>query len=365
MRKVTFILWGEIKYDGRVQKEIRTLQKDGHEVQLIVSKFNNDSYDNYNFKIFNLDARRSRIPIKNFINTRILCKKAFRILKKENPDIVHCNDLSTLMTGYYYKKYNNKIKLIYDAHELFVEMSKRTIRKNYWHYIEKKVLPCADEIIMPEINRARYFSNKYKLERNITIIPNFPKKTKIKKSNQIEKKIIQTYGKTKILYIGDMHRDRYVEQIIKAFKYMNEDFVCILIGRIKKKFKKKLELVIKDNKLNIKVFLLDPVDNNQVIDYINSSDIGILFYKNSNLNNYYCAPNKLFEFLACGKPVITNSFPGLIEVVEKNKWGICLDKINEYSISNAIKNMNTQEYEIKSRYFWHTIEERFLKLYKI
>ena len=70
--KIAFLLIGEIKYDGRVSKEINTLQKHGFEVELIVSKFNNDSYNNYNFKIYNLNIKYRIFPIINIINKFII-----------------------------------------------------------------------------------------------------------------------------------------------------------------------------------------------------------------------------------------------------------------------------------------------------
>ena len=52
MKNIVFLLIGNIRYDGRVLKEIATLRKAGHKVTLIVSNFDvDDNVANYNFDI--------------------------------------------------------------------------------------------------------------------------------------------------------------------------------------------------------------------------------------------------------------------------------------------------------------------------
>ena len=90
--------------------------------------------------------------------------------------IVHCNDLDTLLAGYLYKKYiGEKIKLIFDAHELFPEHQNGKIRYIFWNTIEKILINKPDIILCPEINRLNYLKNKHKII-NIKLIENFPLK---------------------------------------------------------------------------------------------------------------------------------------------------------------------------------------------
>jgi glycosyltransferase involved in cell wall biosynthesis len=243
-------------------------------------------------------------------------------------------------------------------------MANGILRKYIWGKLESKMLRYVDKIIMPEKNRAKYFINKYKLTKKINIIPNYPLKHNITSKNYIEYKINETKNKIKVLYIGDMHPDRKIIEIVRSFKYIDKRFVLILIGRIKSNFRTEIENIIANNGLEGKIFFLKPVHNKNVIKYVNSADIGILFYSATNLNNYYCASNKLFEFLSCGVPIITNSYPGLIEVVENNGWGVCLNKVDEFSISKAINNFDISKYKINSNYLWENLIDKFLKIYR-
>ena len=100
MRKIVFILWGNIKYDGRVQREIHTLRKNGYNVELILQNFGNDDLTKYDFKIRYFDFTPKSHPIRNFFLPFQFCRAAAKFLGEIQPDIVHCNDLNTLLMLY-------------------------------------------------------------------------------------------------------------------------------------------------------------------------------------------------------------------------------------------------------------------------
>jgi len=364
MKTVVFILFGKIKYDGRVQKEINTLLKNGFHVELIVSKFEEDKYENYPFKIYSLGQKSSKYPIINFLNTFFLCFYSHSHLKKIKPDIVHCNDLNTLLAGYLFKRHNPNVRLIYDAHELYPESQKSDIRRIIWNLIEKRLLPLVDTIILPERNRAKYFRKKYKIKKEINVIPNYPKRQQVsRRINLIEKALPHTRNKIKVLYIGMLGVSRSIREIALAFKILPDNYCLVFAGIVAKNNKKDFELFINEYKLNNKIFYLGPVPNADVFKIIFSSDIGIVFYKNTNLNNYYCASNKLYEFIAAKKPVITNDYPGLLEVVKQNNLGICLEKVDISNIANAVQNVKSIFQPNGVSYYWDDLEGKFIELY--
>ncbi len=366
---VAFVLIGEIKFDGRVQKEIRSLQTLGYKIVLIVSSFINDSKENYDFEIYNCNYKTIKgKPYKNLYSRFAFCKEAFEHLKIISPEIVHCNDLNTLYSGYLYKKFKKDVKIIYDAHELFPESQSSFIRRLFWNMVEKRLIKYSDEVISPEINRAKYMKNKYKLKK-VHVIENFPEEVQLSNINYIELQEKGTINKHKCLYLGMISPKREIDKLILSMKYTNKDVCLVLIGKVSdNQYKRSLLQIIEKNNLQDKVFFIPPVENKMVIHYINSSDIGLIFYKNNNLNNYYCASNKLYEFINCNKKVITNNYPGLISVVEENDLGLCLKSVNEISISEAINSLLKLDcynkiYDNRVKYLWNFQEKRFLEIY--
>jgi glycosyltransferase involved in cell wall biosynthesis len=66
--------------------------------------------------------------------------------------------------------------------------------------------------------------------------------------------------------------------------------------------------------------------------------IGLVSYDTNILNNAYCAPNKIYEYTAYGKPIIGNNIPGL-KVLENYKAGILVDENDENSILSALSRL--------------------------
>jgi hypothetical protein len=95
--KILFILWGNIRYDGRVQKEIATLLKFGYNVSLIVTEFDaDDDVKNYNYKIYVVKKQRYDFFLKKLYAKFKQSHDINAIIKKVSPDFLHCNDFSTL-----------------------------------------------------------------------------------------------------------------------------------------------------------------------------------------------------------------------------------------------------------------------------
>ena len=100
-------------------------------------------------------------------------------------------------------------------------------------------------------------------------------------------------------------------------------------------------------------------------EYVASSDIGIAFYDNTNINNYFCASNKVYDFITLNKQIITNNYPGL-RFIEKNRYGVCLDQITPEHIANAILRLPVSNYKAidNDKYLWENQEEKFLSIYQ-
>jgi glycosyltransferase involved in cell wall biosynthesis len=96
-----------------------------------------------------------------------------------------------------------------------------------------------------------------------------------------------------------------------------------------------------------------------------SCDIGTAFYSNTNLNNYYCASNKLYEYIALKKPVVTNNYPGLIETVAKFGQGVCLENMKPASLAAAFRRAWDPHYVTAGSKgsYWEEQEHVLVRLY--
>jgi glycosyltransferase involved in cell wall biosynthesis len=115
--------------------------------------------------------------------------------------------------------------------------------------------------------------------------------------------------------------------------------------------------------------ILPGVSQKDIDELLPQYDIGFAFYSNTNLNNYYCAPNKIFQYINNRVAIISNDYPGLISLVQNNKIGVCVNKINEEQLESAIRKIQKEQLynnitdELRFNYSWNTQEDNFLSLF--
>lgn len=367
MNKILMILYGNIRYDGRVLKEIASLKKIGKEVILFCSDFDkDDSKENYDFEIEVMkDKINKRGVFYTFFNLIKFQKEILKKLKNIKVQYIHCNDLNTLIMA---KKLSKFGKIIYDAHELFPESQENKLKRVVWNLIEKINIKYVYKIIQPECNRKKYFSKKHKLdEDSISLIENFPLKIENnirEEENYFFKKFnYQDRSKKIALYIGMIMPKRNILEMIKGIKeFENLTFFCI--GKCTDKtYLEKLREYIQENKLDNRVFIKKAIPQKEVMLATMSADISFIFYQNINLNNYYCASNKLYECLNSGLKTITNNYPGILEVTKNIPNVYNVKEISDVEIKKGIETLLKEERVVKTNYYWENQEEKFIKIY--
>ena len=75
-----------------------------------------------------------------------------------------------------------------------------------------------------------------------------------------------------------------------------------------------------------------------------SADFGICLIENVSLSNYFCLPNKLFENIFAGLPVIASNFPDMGELVKKYGVGIIVENSAE-ALAKAVENINLDSFK--------------------
>ncbi|MBI2252725.1 MAG: glycosyltransferase, partial [Armatimonadetes bacterium] len=265
-----------------------------------------------------------------------------KIFKEEglklNPDLVYCNDLDTLIAGVEIKNKINS-KLIYDAHEIFNEQftNKSKKWKGYFYNLEKSLINFADEIITVNESIGKELMKRYKIKA-YTVLANCVNYEQYKK---IEHKKIK-----QILYHGRFEANRGIEELIIAMRYINN---ARLILRGEGLIKEKLKKIIKDYKLNQKVFFKDLVKSDLVVKEASKFDLGVIAYTPNCLNNYLCSPNKMFEYIMAGLCVCSSDLPELRNYIVNNQIGEVFDPYKPKDIAEKLNKVLNNE-DILNKY---------------
>lgn len=362
------ILIGDIKYDGRVRKEIRTLLDNGIEVTLFnfTPSENKDPFLNHpNFNYIYKYKKQQSFGMLNFFKIVSFNLLALNLIHKNKIKKIHMHDLNSTLLLLFFSPRKKNVQVIFDVHELFPE-THYGVNNRIWSFIERKIVNKVNFFIFPEKNRLKYFQQKHSISNDkMILLENFPSKNDFN-GFEVDVTSINTKNKNlKCLYIGHLMEDRGIEEIILSFKKLPQDELYI-VGKGEKKYLEYLESLIEQKKLQTRVFLLEPIDNSDVVKFINKFDLGFAFYENTNLNNYYCASNKIYEFLSLNKVIVTNDYPGLIELKNQDSRVICIDNIDRETISKAILNLKNKELNhVEKTYFWESQSQKLLDVYNV
>ena len=368
--RIVLLLRGNINTDSRVQKEIDTLISFGFKVSLIVLNSERINYKKESLEIISINLREGRSPYRKlitFLNILRFWYFSSKIIKKQSYNYIHCNDLDTLGVLFFLSREFNE-RIIYDAHELFPEMYPiNSIRYKFWNILEKQLIKRIKTIIIPELNRSIYFKKKYKLDRIPYIINNFPK-YKIIKPKDIKGELFLSKNDILLTYSGRFGPDREIDVIIESLKFLPNNFYLVLVGFADNKdYLETLCNFIKDLEVTNRVIFYGKISPEEIISTIAGCDIGLAFYKNNNINNYFCASGKVFDYIMAGLKLISNEYPSLKFLKEYNFVRL----INEISpriiaetAMDIVNNDSEIPYIVKKRFSWEFLEHKLLNIYR-
>lgn len=340
MKRIAILLDGGIANDGRVQRVINSLS-DEFETHLFYCGGNMKDDELFNNKNIHLHRYKKEI---NFLKKNLFFHKVFddliHIFSKLNLkfDLIYSNDYPLLSTAVILKK-RFGIKLVYDTHEIYIETINQFfpnvgwksffygksliwINKLYHRKIERQNIKNVDFVITVCESFQNYFKSKYQIN-NIEVLRNCPDDfSKISRNDSLHKMLGLNSDSRILLYQGVMNQGRGLFNLIEAAKLFDENIHFVLVGDgpISGLLK---GITSKDKITN--VHFTGKVPFSELLNYTASADVGILLIEAYNLSKKLTLPNKVFEYMAAGIPVITNNLPEASKIVEEENCGYVID----------------------------------------
>src|SRR6266508_890759 len=262
----------------------------------------------------------------------------YRLMKLLSPldvDVWHFHDpelLPILICLRYILR--RRVQIIYDAHEdvpkdildkTWIAPSMRRIVSKIAGWVEGWGIRHCDYVIAATDSIGIHLShstNKYVVVHNYPIL-----QTQINLDRPVNGN-----RPIRVIYQGNLTRMRGVKEVVQAMDLIQDNNVeLVLLGQIyPEDFKREIQEIAGNN-----VVIQGKVPFDQVPAYLQNSDIGIINFL-PYANQIKTMPNKLFEYMQTGLPVIASDFPLWRAIIEESDCGCLVDPNNPESIAQAI-----------------------------
>jgi glycosyltransferase involved in cell wall biosynthesis len=382
--RVCMHVLGTVRTDVRVMREATALVEAGFAVSIIdVEGESSRPFEEYTHGVcvkhiirpnwFNPTRFKPWFLVKFML--MIICSTIQ--LVRSPVDIYHAQDQTSLPACYIAARIRRK-PLIFDAHEL--PLSDAGLKR--WHRLHALsvrflaiMLPRCAGIITVSSPIAQEICNRYRVPE-VSLVRNVPVYRAVPKNNRLRQYLGVSPDVRIALYQGNLQPNRGLDRLIGAAPFLEQNILIVLMGQGPKETLSQLEAHIYSAGVAERVKILPPVSYEELLDWTASADIGLIIYSPDYSQNVrMCLPNKLFEYLMAGIPVLTSELDAVVEVVKNYDVGQIVSSLAPADVGAAITAMLANRVALarmhnnaldaaKNEFCWDKEKQRFIQFYQ-
>ena len=313
------------------------LEKLGHEVFVVTV---NDESFSYKKEDNVLKIPSFPVGIMNFRQSGIYPLRALKIIKKWNLDIIHTHTEFSIGTFARLVSKQFNIPLVHTYHTMYEEYI-YYITKGYFDSASKKLVEyltlflcdkTIDELIVPTEKTKILFKEKYKVKRDVHVIPTGIDVSRFYNENinkdevlELKKELGIKPRNFNILYVGRIAKEKNIEFLIENFKNVLKKvrFCKMYIVGDGPDIKDLIELTNK-NKLDDKIVFVGKVPWEDVPKYYAACDVFVTASTSETQGL------TVLEAMAASKPVVAIKDESFELVINNGKDGLLFKNEKEY-----------------------------------
>lgn len=297
------------------------------------------------FDVFRYTTKPLGEKIPSPINKLVSLFQWASFARKQRPDIVSGHDLLALTIGWLSTFFiRKKPKLIYDSHEF--EIGRNADRTGllkwlilHWeHFMIKRsaLTVVVNDSIADEVAKL------YKLAKKPAVVRNIPKGFDINEAEckKVREHFLEKLGVEKLLiYHGLVCKGRGVEATINAMQNLENTGLLVVGNPDSPEYLEELLEMTRQLNVDSRIEFHEAVPHEELWKFIGAADVGVVMISPVSKSYYYALPNKLFECIQSGVPVVGSALPEIERIVEGYKVGTVAKPDDSESIVLAIKEL--------------------------
>jgi glycosyltransferase involved in cell wall biosynthesis len=331
----------DLATDNRVHRTCTALQELGYEVLLVGRVLpGSPALDRpYGTRRLRLLFNRGPLFYAEY-NLRL-----FFFLLFSRGDLLIANDLDTLLANRSAAWLRGKV-LVYDTHEFYTEVPElvgRPMVRKAWLAIERWIFPKLRNVITVNRSIANAYRDRYGTE--VSVIRNIPMKRSLAPKPSRSGLGLPEEKFILILQGAGINIQRGAEEAVLAMKELPECLLLIIGGG---DAWSTLDRMVKEHGLMDRVRMFDRMPYERMMDFTRNADLGLTLDKDTNLNYRFSLPNKLFDYLNAGVPVLATDLPEVAAIVRQYDAGVILAAADPSAITATVRVLMTDRERLKA-----------------
>lgn len=288
-------------------------------------------------------------------------------MRKRRVDCLNCHSLPVLPLSVLLKLWKRCV-LVYDIHELETETNgTRGLRKITAKLVERNLIGLADAVCVVNNSIGAWYEKTYGLAR-AWVVHNCPRRMRAapKRTGLLRRSIGLQPDSLLFIYQGMLSPGRGIEMLLQAFAGIGGDrhLVCMGYGLLEDQVRQAAQC-------HPNIHFMPAVPPDQVKNYTVDADVGLSLIENTCLSYYLCAPNKLYEYAACGVAPVVSNFPEMSRLVDSYDcgWKIepgvdALRRLVESIDAETLADKRVNAMRASAHYCWEHEEPELLRMYE-
>lgn len=382
-----------LRVDVRAQRTIDALERAGYAVMMIDVEEDVETEAlsgggvisrpcNYRVRHIILPRWRHGRSFEPFFFLKALqaFTKSLCWLLRCDADIYHACEVTALPACFIAAKIRRK-PLIFEAYEMplhDIPLAEMGRLRRVFHGLLSLLLPrlivrCQAVIavsppIVAEIRRS------YRIER-VFLVRNILPYRAVERGKRLQDYLGLAPSTRIVLYQGYLQSDRGLDILVRAALLLDPDIVIVLMGKSIGATQERLESLARELGVVERVKMIPPVPYDELLDWTASADIGLTpLSPEQTLTMKWCLPNKVFEYIMAGLPILSAPLEAAQELIARYDVGQTFPAALPSAVAHAINTMladraaraRMQENALRAarELCWENESKRLLEVYE-
>jgi glycosyltransferase involved in cell wall biosynthesis len=234
----------------------------------------------------------------------------------------------------------DRVPVVYDARDIYVDAANVARlpgpARRLFARVERRWARRASRVVTVNEPYAQVMERRFGVTKPLVVLNcSYPPDGEVTRGRRFHERLDLPPTTRIVLYQGGFSRQRGIEQLIETLPMLGEDVVLVLLGY--GLLRDELEAQAASPDRAGRLFVLPAVPPTELIDWVGSADVVAMPIQPSTLNHRLTTPNKLFEAMTAGVPVVASDLPGMAGIVRETGCGVLCDPASPASIAAAIR----------------------------